>query len=135
MLMSREPLPHGQVRDEPAEWHRVMGSNPSFQKGESLPVKRVSWTDCREFCEATGFDLPTEAQWEYACRRGVGGKKPNGFVLYDMHGNVAKWCRDTYHEGFYSRPEASGRDPVCTAAGGDAGRRKHTGGRQSCVLA
>ncbi len=46
----------------------------------------------------------------------MGGKKPNGFGLYDMHGNVAEWCRDTYDEGFYSRPEASGRDPVCTAA-------------------
>ena len=95
------------------QWKAVMGTNPSFFKGDDLPVESVSWNDCQEFCEKTGLQLPTEAQWEYACRAGttdayagnldemawyysnsgnkthpVGTKKPNAWGLYDMHGNV-----------------------------------------------
>ena len=92
-----------------------MGSNPSSFKGTTRPVEQVSWHECKEFCEKLGLGLPSEAQWEYACRAGssgpyagsgdldemgwydensdskthpVGEKQPNHFGLYDMHGNV-----------------------------------------------
>jgi formylglycine-generating enzyme required for sulfatase activity len=115
-----------------AQWQAVMGTNPSEFKGPNLPVENVSWSDCRSFLArlnarspGAGFDLPTEAQWEYACRAGsttkwctgndesrveqcawfvgdsgfsthpVGEKKPNAWGLHDMHGNVWEWCADT----------------------------------------
>ena len=109
-----------------AQWKRVMGTSPSYFKGDELPVEKVSWNDCQEFCKKTGLSLPTEAQWEYACRAGtttayhsgdseadlaevawynknsggtthpVGTKKPNDFGLYDMHGNLWEWCEDEH---------------------------------------
>ena len=108
------------------EWQSLMGSNPSHTKGQDRPVEQISWQDCHNFCQKTGLRLPTEAQWEYACRGGnsgkycfgnddsqledyawydknskrethsVGQKKPNGYGLYDMHGNVWEWCADWY---------------------------------------
>jgi len=124
-----------------AEWKKVAGNNPSGFKGDALSV-HVSWEDCLAFCEKLGFSLPTEAQWEYACRAGttgpfagtaklddmgwyidnseerphpVGEKRPNDFGLYDMHGNVWEWCEDVYDENFYSKPEARKRNPLCTS--------------------
>jgi formylglycine-generating enzyme required for sulfatase activity len=112
------------------QWEHVMGNNPSKTKSPKHPVESVTWHDCRNFTvilkdKAPGyrFALPTEAQWEYACRAGsttrfcygedevslgeyawyslnsgtthpVGERKPNAWGLYDMHGNVSEWCQD-----------------------------------------
>ena len=115
------------------QWLAVMGNNPSLFKGPKNPVETVSWDDCQNFLAKLNkkfatqkFSLPTEAQWEYACRAGstgdycfgnderylgvyawvwpnsddtthpVGNKKPNAWGLYDMHGNVSEWCADWY---------------------------------------
>jgi formylglycine-generating enzyme required for sulfatase activity len=151
-----------------AQYQKVMGKNPSYFWGDRVaerhpqtgrvikevessnhPVEQVSWEDAVEFCKklsdlpqekAAGrvYRLPTEAEWEYACRAGsksaysfgderdslddyawygengdgkthpVGQKKPNGWGLYDMHGNVWEWCNDWY--GDY--PKGAVSDPV-----------------------
>ena len=125
-----------------AQYSKLMGNNPSYFQGDQVegvdssnhPVDRVSWKDAVEFCKrlselpeerAAGrvYRLPTEAEWEYACRAGssapfgfgglesandycwsssnsqgksqpVGKKDPNAWGLYDMHGNVKEWCSD-----------------------------------------
>ncbi|MCI0565149.1 MAG: formylglycine-generating enzyme family protein, partial [Nitrososphaera sp.] len=114
----------------------VMGKNPSHFKGDpALPVENVTWNDAKEFCEKltkmTGLDyrLPTEAEWEYACRAGttgdyggdldvmawysknsgvkthpVGQKNPNAWGLHDMHGNVWEWCEDDWNDSYASAP-------------------------------
>lgn len=53
-----------------SQWESVMGNNPSMFKGSNFPVEEVSWGDCKLFCEKLGMLLPSEAQWEYACRGG-----------------------------------------------------------------
>jgi len=114
------------------QWEAEMGNNRSRTKGAKLPVTDVSWEDCQEFIKKLnkktdgGYRLPTEAEWEYACRAGtttaysfgdkitpkdanyvgskigepvaVGSYKPNAFGLYDMHGNVWEWCEDWYDD-------------------------------------
>jgi sulfatase modifying factor 1 len=109
-----------------ALWTEVMGSNPSHFKGDQRPVENVSWHDVQEFLRRLAERrpqlqprLPTEAQWEYACRAGttgarygdlgeiawhhgnsggethpVGEKAPNPWGLYDTLGNVLEWCAD-----------------------------------------
>lgn len=116
-----------------AQWKSVMGDNPSRWIGDDLPVENVTWNDCVEFCRraGNGLQLPTEAQWEYACRaestgpyaglmridplawcdgnsgrrtHEVGQKRTNAWGLQDMMGNVWEWCADWY--GAYPGGEA-----------------------------
>ena len=134
----------GKFQVTQAQWESVMGGNPSKRKGKELPVEQVSWDDAVKFCGAiskrTGktYRLPTEAEWEYACRAGstteycfgddekslgdyawhfensggkphpVGRKKPNAWGLHDMHGNVWEWCSDWYSAGYYAECERQG---------------------------
>ena len=136
------------------QWEKVMGSNPSTFKGVTLPVEKVSWEDAIKFCdkltqmekaagrlpEGWAYTLPTEAQWEYACRAGtvtaysfgdsitpkqanydenvdkttpIGTYPANAWGFHDMHGNVYEWCLDWY--GDY--PDGSASDPVGQSVG------------------
>jgi len=128
------------------QWLALMPQNPSAQAGDDLPVTSVSWKDAQEFClrlsqkEGATYRLPSEAEWEYACRAGetepasasgldavawyaenaggaahaVGSKKPNAWGLHDTLGNVAEWTLDAY--GPYPRaPDTT--DPTGPATG------------------
>ena len=119
------------------QYYQIMGENPSLKEGDNLPVNHVVYDNATEFCrrlsERTGrrHRLPTEAEWEYACRAGsdgqwcfgdddtlleqygwfdespklglqpVGQLKPNAWGLYDMHGNVWELCADLYEAKYY----------------------------------
>lgn len=138
------------------QYQAIMSNNPSYFKGEKRPVEQVSWDDAVEFCkklsQKTGktYRLPSEAEWEYACRAGTktpfyfgetittelvnfdGGKetKPvgsfpaNGFGLYDMHGNVYEWCQDYWHNNYNGSPT----DGSAWLTGGDNTYRLLRGG-------
>jgi len=136
-----------------ALWQRMMGEHqPAFPNAQG-PVETVSYEDCQEFLARLnravpggGFRLPTEAEWEYACRAGtttrfnfgedeaeladyawcgqnsggktheVGTRKPNPWGLYDMNGNVCEWCQDWYGE--YGAPgKGALEDPTGPAEG------------------
>ena len=135
-----EPYYLGATEVTQSQYDMIMGDNPSHFKGDDRPVESVSWEDAVEFCrrltererragrlpEGQEYRLPTEAEWEYACRAGsrtaycfgndtralsgyawfqhtsrrrthdVGQKRSNAWGLYDMHGNVYEWCSDWY---------------------------------------
>jgi formylglycine-generating enzyme required for sulfatase activity len=126
----------------------IINSNPAQFTGKNLPVENVSWNEAQDFCKVLTtitqrkYRLPSEAEWEYACRAGtntsycfgdtittklanyngtqggagmkgdyqnrtsaVGSFPPNGFGLYDMHGNVWEWCEDTWHDNYNGAPQ------------------------------
>jgi len=148
-----------------SQYERVMGNNPSkFKEDANCPVEMVNWDEASAFCRKLGelpeersgqraYRLPTEAEWECACRAGTtttwysgdeaaglkeigwyvansGGKThpvcektPNAWGLYDMHGNVWEWCQDWWGEGYYATSPLE--DPT-GATGGS--RRVYRGG-------
>ena len=132
----------GETTVTQALWQAVMGDNPSHFKGKNLPVEKVSWDDAKKFIETFHQEekelrlcLPTEAQWEYACRAGteteyffgdeithdqaqfsddwgdakttvgVKEKPANAWGLYQVHGNVWEWCEDRYDAVYYQKSE------------------------------
>jgi formylglycine-generating enzyme required for sulfatase activity len=130
-----------------AEWKAVMGEPPNNFKGDRFPVQFVTWDAAQDFVRRLNltndgytYRLPTEAEWEYACRAGttgdfadeldwlawydansngevheVGAKHPNAWGLYDMEGNVWEYCQDRYGESYYSQsPKA---DPQGSPSG------------------
>jgi formylglycine-generating enzyme required for sulfatase activity len=124
-----------------------------FEQTDEHPVVNVSWNDAKAFCDWLGgkegktYRLPSEAQWEYACRAGnttrycfgdeesglgeyawydknsgsrthpVGQKRPNAFGLYDVHGNVCQWCADWYDDNYYEKSPTD--DPAGPSTGTD----------------
>ncbi len=138
-----KPFYLGKYEVTQAQWQSVMGSNPSnFKDNPTHPVEQITWQDIQPFLaklnavpatEKIVFGLPTEAQWEYACRAGTttafsfgdnesdlsqhgwfitnangkthpaGKLKPNGFGLYDMHGNMWEWCADWFAADYYMK--------------------------------
>ncbi len=150
-----------------ADFGRYDLPNPAHFKGPQLPVEQVTWPQAALFCNArsraeglepcynedtaecnfaaNGYRLPTEAEWEYACRAGsktaysfggdegqlgrfawfkdnankkthpVGEKQPNAWGLFDMHGNVSEWCNDIYYEAYYQK--APSENPTGPAEG------------------
>ena len=152
------------------QFQKLMGANPSRWKGDKNPVEQLRWSDAVRFCnkrseaeklqpcydlntlkcnfDATGYRLPTEAEWEYACRAGtatayffgdtpakvgdyawfeknsgghphpVGQKQPNPWGLYDIAGNVWEWCNDFYKVDYYQE------SPRENPRGPDSGQNK-----------
>ncbi len=122
-------------------------ADPSHFTGAELPVEHITWEGCQVFIEAMNsldpchnYRLPSEAEWEYACRAGttsrfywgddlsysligeyawyngnsgdeshpVASKEPNAWGLFDMSGNVAEWCQDTWHSNYEGAPSDGG---------------------------
>ena len=130
-----------------AQFQQITGGNPSkYKNSKDNPVETVGWELAQTFCKKASdhtkstVTLPTEAQWEYACRAGTttafntgdtdadlekagwystnaqgtthpcGSKAPNAWGLYDMHGNVWEWCSDWFGDDYYAKSPA--QDPT-----------------------
>lgn len=140
---------------------RDLASDPSLFKGDRRPVERVSWHDVQEFCARltrhTGrcYRLPSESEWEYACRANtttaysfgnsfsekaanynpvvgetsvVGHYPPNGFGLHDMHGNVWEWCLDDWHDNYDKAPD----DGTAWITDSSSAKKVRRGGSWDC---
>ncbi len=137
-----KPFYIGKYEVTQEQYEAVMGKNPSTIKGARLPVIDVSWEDCQDFIKKLnsktdgGYRLPTESEWEYACRAGtttaysfgdkitpkdanynesktrkpvaVGSYNQNAFGLYDMHGNACEWCEDWHGEYPFAATDPKG---------------------------
>jgi len=159
--LGKSPVPQ-------AQWTQVMGAAPAKPSaGGEYPGASVDWRDARAFVarlnaqakEAARFRLPTEAEWEYACRSGgkaemfaggadldrvgwyaansggaahpVGRKEPNGLGLYDMSGNVFQWTEDVYEKTAYQHHAR--KNPLHTAGWGRVARGGYFGGGADCA--
>jgi formylglycine-generating enzyme required for sulfatase activity len=146
----------GKTEVTQGQWKQVMGNNPAkFKKGDNYPVEKVSWPEIEKFIKklsssTTGaykFRLPTEAEWEYACRSGgkqekyaggseldqvawyngnsnrsthaVATKAPNSLGLFDMNGNVHEWVVDKYTAWSYKKHKRN--NPLFKLVGEDLG--------------
>jgi sulfatase modifying factor 1 len=155
-----------------AQWKQVMGDNPSHFKGADRPVEKVTWNRAVDFCnkltemekkvgrvpQGMFYQLPTESQWEYACRSGtttkyswgddidpkltnykdsglkktgvVGSYRPNAWGFYDMHGNVGEWTADWF--GIY--PSGSVTNPFGPQTGSTRALRGGSWGHDGTIL-
>jgi len=175
-----KPFYMGKHEVTQAQWEALMDGNPSKFKNPSNPVEQVTWNDIQPFLAKLNkpvtpagtsskperpdttiqYALPTEAQWEYACRAGtttafghgdnpaglwqyaefsgnsghrthpVGPKRPNAWGLYDMHGNVYEWCSDWYGADYYAQSPPA--DPTGPL---DGSTRVVRGGGCTCLAA
>lgn len=170
-----QPFYIGKYEVTQGQWQAVMGTTIRQQRdkmgglfisgseggivgeGDNYPMYFVSWEEATNFVKRLNalndgyiYRLPTEAEWEYACRAGttgdyyadpvnnigwsvensgntthtIGGKQPNAFGLYDMSGNVSEWCQDVYHENYDGAPT----NGSAWLSGGESQKRVLRGG-------
>jgi len=154
------------------QYEKVMGQNPSKFEGQNRPVEQVSWDNAQEFLrrlnareheskrlpEEWHYRLPTEAEWEYACRAGsqadfcfgndrgnlgdyawcyensesqthdVGKRRSNTWGLYDMHGNVFEWCQDWYQSKYQIMKSTDSTDSTDPTGPSESSTRVCRGG-------